>query len=31
MQWTDTTLAGGDIALPLLDLTIPHAEIFATD
>jgi hypothetical protein len=31
MQWTDTTSAGGDIALPLLDLTIPHAEIFATD
>ena len=31
MQWTDPTSAGGDIPLPLLDLTIPHAEIFATD
>jgi hypothetical protein len=30
-QWTDETLVGGDIALPLLGITIPHAEIFATD
>lgn len=29
--WTDTLFAAADVTLPSLDLTIPHAEIFARD
>jgi len=29
--WSDRTSVGDNIALPSLNLTIPHAEIFATD
>lgn len=29
--WTETVFAARDVVLPSLDLTIPHAEIFARD
>ncbi len=29
--WIDTLFAAADLALPDLDIVVPHAEIFATD